>query len=482
MIRFFISYSSTERSIAEEIASYLQDAAGEVWFDEELYGGQPWWDEILKQIEYCHFFVYLLSPDSVASPYCLAEYEEARRWRKIVLPILIHTVPEQDMPEGLSEIQYVDMRAGITPIAINKLHKAINARRGEIENLPKEPASYFRTPLPIDTRRRSISELRRKEPLMRLMGHSRWVISGCFHPLQDEYSYFSSVITASYDGTLREWDGQYNRIIGQFDDHANHATYSPDGSRIAVACFNNSAYVLDTKTYEIVLELTGHQKRVNNARFSPDGNRIITASDDNLAIIWDGATGSKILELKGHQRGIFGPGRSSKGAPVTYTHTGIDEANFSPDGRRVVTASYDGTGRVWDADTGEQLHVLYGHMDWVMGAAYSPDGRTIVTVGWDHKARMWDADTGEQLLQLVGHKGWIRRARFSPDGRTVVTAGNDDTARLWDVKSGKELRRLEEHFNLVTDANYSPDGRMIITTSADCNVFIWDVSDLLARP
>ena len=70
-------------------------------------------------------------------------------------------------------------------------------------------------------------------------------------------------------------------------------------------------------------------------------------------------------------------------------------AAFSPDGRRIVTASGDQTARIWDAATAKPIAVLSGHGDMVLSAAFSPDGRRIVTASEDQTARIWDADTAE---------------------------------------------------------------------------------------
>jgi hypothetical protein len=104
-------------------------------------------------------------------------------------------------------------------------------------------------------------------------------------------------------------------------------------------------------------------------------------------------------------------------------------AAFSPDGTRVVTASWDKTARIWDAATGTELKVLHGHEANVYSAAFSPDGNRIVTASFDKTARIWDAATGSEIKVLRGHEESVNFATFSPDGTRIVTASGSRTSR-----------------------------------------------------
>ena len=103
--------------------------------------------------------------------------------------------------------------------------------------------------------------------------------------------------------------------------------------------------------------------------------------------------------------------------------------------------------------------VLAGHTGEVETAVFSPDGRRILTASSDRTARIWDAQTGAVLTQMRGHKAPVLSAVFSPDGRRVLTASEDATARLWDALSGKLLVEFKGHKFLVRHAVFSPDGR-----------------------
>jgi WD40 repeat protein len=158
----------------------------------------------------------------------------------------------------------------------------------------------------------------------------------------------------------------------------------------------------------------GHAAWLSFAEFSPDGSRVVTASSDGTARLWDATTGAAIATLSGHTGGVW-------------------DAEFSGDGSVVATASADHTARLWDSKTGAALATLSGHTDMVFGAAFSPDGSRIVTSSADKTARVWDATTDAALAKLTWHTEWVVSSAFSPDGSRIVTASWDKTAHIWKI-------------------------------------------------
>jgi WD40 repeat protein len=104
---------------------------------------------------------------------------------------------------------------------------------------------------------------------------------------------------------------------------------------------------------------------------------------------------------------------------------------WSPDGKRIVTASWDKTARVWSADgTGEPI-VLRGHEHWLVSAGFSPDGKRIFTASQDKTVRVWNADgTGDPLV-LHGADRAYNSAAWSPDGRSIAAPSDDQTVWVW---------------------------------------------------
>ena len=115
----------------------------------------------------------------------------------------------------------------------------------------------------------------------------------------------------------------------------------------------------------------------------------------------------------------------------------IDEVNgvaMSGDGRYAVSASYDQMLKVWDVETGRELHTLKGHSISVYGVAMSGDGRRTVSASADQTLKVWNVNSGRELQTLAGHTGKVRGVALSGDGRRAVSASDDQTLKVWNVK------------------------------------------------
>ena len=155
----------------------------------------------------------------------------------------------------------------------------------------------------------------------------------------------------------------------------------------------------------------------------------------------------------------------------------MNSAVYSPDGREIVSASWDETIRIWDAVTGECKNVLEGHTSYVHSAAYSPDGRYIVSASDDYTIRIWDAVTGECKRVLEGHTEAVNSAAYSPDGREIVSASWDKTIKVWNADDSREVYSYSLP-STCTDASFSPDGRTIAVACEDGSIYLIDFPPL----
>jgi WD40 repeat protein len=112
----------------------------------------------------------------------------------------------------------------------------------------------------------------------------------------------------------------------------------------------------------------------------------------------------------------------------------VTAAEFSPDGRFILTTSTDGTARLWDTATGEQRRVLRGQRHVVCAGQFSPDGNWVATASTDGTARIWSPETGQEWMTLpAAHGIEFRSVEFSFDSQWLLTTSTDGTARIWPV-------------------------------------------------
>ncbi|MBI5959051.1 MAG: toll/interleukin-1 receptor domain-containing protein [Chloroflexi bacterium] len=146
-MEFFVSYSRVDSLIAEPLIDSLREIYldCDIFYDKNIPGGDPWWEVILDHIDKSVIFIYLLSNDSVSSPYCQAEFEEARRLQKQTIGVLVRG--KTDLPPKLTKDQIIDMTSGVEK-GITKLGGAIRHQLSKVPSTPPEPLSHQRTPCP----------------------------------------------------------------------------------------------------------------------------------------------------------------------------------------------------------------------------------------------------------------------------------------------------------------------------------------------
>ncbi len=200
----------------------------------------------------------------------------------------------------------------------------------------------------------------------------------------------------------------------------------------------------------------GHTGRIDSVNYSSDGKYIVTASCDGTAKIWDAKT---LQEVK----------------TINKQPWGVKFAIFSPNGDHLIIDKYDeNSAEVWDTKNMSVFGYLIGHSGLVSCACYSPDGTRIVTGSFDCTAKIWDAETRQVIYTLEGHTDWLESVSYSPNGRYIVTVSQDGSAKVWDAKTFQEIKTLQVQTGLIVSASYSPDNKHIITAQGDNTAKIWD--------
>ena len=317
------------------------------------------------------------------------------------------------------------------------------------------------------------------------------------------------------------------------DGVVNSATFSHDGSLVALGAQGGLVQLYSTRTHEL-LHSIGTGGAATIVRFSADdallaigtarrgvllydvrggkvartlpqggtvldeafaGTYLVTGSSDQQTRVWDVATGTLLHAMAGPSSAAQ-LAVSPDNALVAVRSLGIAAARiydiasgtqagivqppgeltslaFSPNGAYLVTTGRR-NGFVWDTRSWTLLNTLSGHSAALTDVSFAPDGR-VITSSIDSSARVWDPATGDELFTMIGqHQQKITAVAASPDDRTIVTASADETARLWFPPLGSVPVVLAGHTDSVSGASFDPTSSLLLTWSTDGTARLWD--------
>ncbi|ODQ77569.1 hypothetical protein BABINDRAFT_95805 [Babjeviella inositovora NRRL Y-12698] len=246
----------------------------------------------------------------------------------------------------------------------------------------------------------------RRIPLFTMSGHTSAI--SCV-----KWSGSGTIYSASHDKTIKAWDGNDGRCVQTLKSHAhwvNHLALSTDHV-LRMGAFDHTGEKPATPeeaqkkalaNYEKVAKLNGHISE-----------RMVTASDDFTMYLWEPLKSSKpICRMTGHQKLV-------------------NHVSFSPDGRYIVSASFDNSIKLWDGRDGKFIATFRGHVAPVYQTSWSSDCRLLVSCSKDTTLKVWDVRTKKLSIDLPGHEDEVYAVDWSVDGKRVASAGKDKKVRLW---------------------------------------------------
>ena len=413
-LKIFISYSRSDSASADALVEALERRNFEVIIDRRsLPALEDWERELLGFIRAADTVVFIVSPASLRSPVCQWEVDQVKAHGKRLAPVSLIPAAELSRYAIPSEIARINMIFFTEPAHPGEmLDRLVTALRTD-RQWWLEHTRLVGLAMRWHEGGRKDHDLLRSEAIGAATGWSQSRPANAAKPTE---------IFDAYHERSRQFEEQENRrqrrIIGRaFVKPADEA--------------------LRNEEYEHAIRLAAAGA--------------ILAKDIDMKMV---------PELWHPLAKAIAGNRTHS---VLRGHNGIvSDAKFSPDGTRILTASYDGTARIWDAATATVIAILNGHTREVVTASFSPDGKWVLTGSSDGTARIWDTLTGAETVNLKGHTREIVTASFSSDGEFVVTASIDSTIRIWKVKAGTEVAVLKSPSPLNT-ASFSPDAFPAVT-------------------
>ncbi|MEO0986590.1 MAG: TIR domain-containing protein [Cyanobacteria bacterium J06639_14] len=513
----FISYSRKDKTFVQVLHQALSASKYNAWVDwQNIPITADWWAEIEAGIEAADTFIFVISPDAIASKVCRQEIDHAVNNNKRLVPIMRR--PEFDVTlvhPALSKHNWLFFReqddfehafgrlveALNTDLSHVKTHTHLLVRSQEWIHKEHTPDLLLRG-TQLEAILTWITACADKEPRL-TAGQREYVAASSKaerdrqeteitrqHAEIERQKKARKTVTLALVGACIGFVGatvlglvaiKQRQIVQEREINAQILAQSLKVENLVSSGRQIDALVEGLRGYQAMQmhtcslhtgqdlrtisslqqvlagmveqnRLEGHGDAVNSISFSPDGQTLASASSDSTIKLWT-LQGEELITLEGHS-------------------DWVTQVRFSPDGQTLVSASGDGTVKLWTLQ-GEELISLEGHRDWVTSVSFSPDGQTLASASNDGTVKLWTL-RGEELKSLEGHSGWVTSVSFSPDGQTLASASTDGSVKLWTLQ-GEELATLKGHSVTVNSVSFSPDSQTLASASHDGTVKLWTV-------
>jgi WD40 repeat protein len=325
------------------------------------------------------------------------------------------------------------------------------------------------------------------------VAHSGNVAAVAFHPTSDR------LLTGGADGKLKLWAVPPG--VGHVLTHADavRSAVTTDGKRLftggadkIVRAWNLANPKAPERQY------TGHTAAVNAVAVSPAGAFLASAGDDETIRFWNQAKNEPTNVVGAHAGPIVSLVYSPNGqqvltastdgtlkvwqvptiVPKMFAHAGaVSSAALSPDGTKLATGCADKQVRLWNLTTGASERTFTGPTLGVLSVAYLPAADRIAAGSADKSLYVWTASNAKEVHKFLNLTGTVNVVAISPDGQSVAAGLSDGTARLFSLKTGKEVQKFAGHTGAVNAILFNAKGDQVISAGADGIVQVWNPAD-----
>lgn len=410
-LNLFISYSRDDTAFADELTGHLDLLGYQTSIDRHsITAGDDWRARLGALIAAADTVVFVLSPSSARSDMCRWEVEETARLGKRILPVVVRQVPSGEQPDKLRELQQTFFTEG----------QSFAKGLGELRRALDTDLAWVRE----HTRLTAMAE--------------RW----------------------SGDPVRTKSMGDHVLLQGADIDDAERRLKrvprtGPLPSPTLIAFVAASREAANRRAGEQQQALQERERLLAAAEAAQQGTARMQARIGRLFRV----LAAVIVAVMGWQ--VWQSFDLARRETLVYTSLATQayaQEQFDR-GMRFALMAYPPQGSIFSRPSSElegklaggpvmtRLRTtLRGHTGAVIRSAFSPDGKRVVTASSDQTARLWDAETGKEIAVLKAHEGAaLAAASWRRDGRRIVTAGQDNVARIWDVEwastYGADLRQ-----------------------------------------
>ncbi|NES95885.1 MAG: TIR domain-containing protein [Desertifilum sp. SIO1I2] len=462
----FVSYSRTDSDFARRLNDALQIQGKTTWFDQEsIASGSDFQQEIYRGIENSDHFLFIISPNSIQSPYCADEVEYAKSLNKRIVTILHRPVNPADLHPVLASVQWIDFNQYDGDFSAN-FKELIRTLDTDLVHLHAHTRLLVRA-IEWDNKERKESLLLRGDDLEEA---EQWLVQSATKnpkPTSLQQDYINS------SRSVEEATQQAARILqeavakGQRRIQIGTAVMAIALVAAGLAGLSARRAIHQTKQAQSGIEVaTAKEEILTGQPF--DALLIALQAGQNLKPYiqskdpqWD--------ELKVRATNALQLALSEVREKNSLKHKNTPTFfYFTPNGQTLISGCIDRTLYVWNAENGQ----LIRSFNQVQAFDVSADGQILVLVSSDNEIQLWRTDTGELLDTLKGAQGTIRNVQFSPDARSLVSINFDNVLQLWNLTDGQSIKTL----GTVQDFTFSSNSQTIAATTSDRAIQLWNAT------
>lgn len=507
MADIFISYSRRDKAFVQQLFESMNKAERDVWVDwDDIPSASDWQKEINEGIEEAHTFIFVISPDSVNSPYCRQEVEYAAARKKRIIPILYREVPDEDdakMHSSVSSHNWIMVRDGQetldakfpdllktidTDLDYVKMHRRLYVKAQEWDNHHRE-TSYLLKGVELGEASKWLETADTKDPEPMPL-HSIYIIASRNAQRKQARQLLMAALAAVV----------VSLVLAVFA--INRAFVAENQRQIAVTAQSIAIAEADSRATQESIAVTAQNRAEEQAAIAQTQQAIAEAEEARAereaalarsqALAFgarNAATQNQLTALalaleavnienppSAAQRTLaelaYNPGPAFAYAPSN----GEGILGISAEGR-VLSQTSTGEIILWD---GTQRQVLLTFSEavtnWQDRAVFSPDGLLVATASMDDGVILWDTTTGEVVWKLNNGGTLWRSIVFDQTATRLLTMTPNKEVVVWDIESRSILRRISSDTRIVFDeSTLSPDGQLLAISDVTGQIRVFPV-------